>query len=299
MGLPGGKNRANDGCDADVTDADVAGWNAGLDRVLEWVRGMFHRSEPREHAEQYLRGLLADIPRKNGWTISEHVGTHEPKALQRFLNLTRWDADELLTINRDYLMDHLASPDAALVADPTGFAKKGGKSVGVQRHYSGTLGRVDNCQIATFLAYVTPDRSRALLDRRLYLPQESWIADRERCRAAGVPDEIEFKTRPEQVIDMLTAAITAQVPFAWFSADEEFGQNRPLREFCHTHQISYVMAVPKNTTLPAAANARIADIAARLNHTAWQRRSCGIGTKGYRVYDWAFLDSDHPRTGNT
>ncbi|MFT3971773.1 MAG: IS701 family transposase [Micropruina sp.] len=286
------------GYDDVVTGADVAAWDAEFGRVLQRLQPLFHRAEPRAHAEQYLRGLLAQLPRKNGWTISEYVGAKEPKALQRFLNLTRWDATELLAINRGYLLENLADPEAVLVADPTGFAKKGRQSVGVQRQYSGTLGRIDNCQIATFLAYVTPDRSRALLDRRLYLPEESWIGDRDRCRAAGVPDQIAFQTRPAQVIDMLSDAIDAGVPFAWFTADEEFGQNPGLREFCHTRRIAYVMAIPKNTMVPDPKNGMddtpIARLTAKVNHTAWQRRACGIGTKGYRVYDWAFLPTGSP-----
>jgi len=151
--------------DGAVTRDDVNGINTDLDGLLGRVTPLFYRTESRRHAEQYLRGLLAPLQRKNGWTIAEHVGEREPKALQRFLNLTPWNVEELLALNRDYAMEHLASESAILVADPTGFAKKGKKSVGVQRQYSGTLGRIDNCQIATFLAYVTPGRDRVLLDR--------------------------------------------------------------------------------------------------------------------------------------
>jgi SRSO17 transposase len=196
-------------------------------------------------------------------------------------------------LNRDYVLENLASPGAILVADPTGFAKKGTKSVGVQRQYSGTLGRIDNCQIATFLAYVTPDRDRVLLDRRLYLPKESWLADRARCDAAGVPADTEFKTRPQQVSEMIDAARTAGVPFAWFTADEEFGQNPGLRADLETAGISYVMAVPKNTPVAdtAGRDTEIQHLANKLNHTAFQRRACGIGSKGFRVYDWALITS--------
>ena len=173
----------------------------------------------------------------------------------------------------------------------TGFAKKGTKSVGVQRQYSGTLGRVDNCQIATFLAYVTPDRDRVLLDRRLYLPKESWLADRARCDEAGVPADTEFITRPQQVSEMIDAARAAAVPFAWFTADEEFGQNPGLREYLETADISYVMAVPKTTVVTdtGGRETQIQHLATKLNHTAWQRRACGIGSKGFRVYDWALI----------
>jgi SRSO17 transposase len=207
--------------------------------------------------------------------------------------------DRLLELNRDYVLEHFASPSAILVADPTGFAKKGTKSVGVQRQYSGTLGRVDNCQIATFLAYVTPDRDRVLLDRRLYLPKDSWLADPARCAEAGVPAETTFKTRPEQVIEMIDAARAAGVPFSWFTADEEFGQNKGLREHLQKARISYVMAVPKNTPHTDAATGeqiQLQHVAVKLNHTAWQRRACGIGTKGFRIYDWALIadaDADH------
>jgi SRSO17 transposase len=284
--------------DGAVTLEDVDRWSADLTALFSRMGPVFYRTESRRHAEQYLRGLLGPIERKNGWTIAEYVGESEPKALQRFLNLSPWKVDRLLELNRDYIMEHFASPLAILVADPTGFAKKGTKSVGVQRQYSGTLGRVDNCQIATFLAYVTPDRDRVLLDRRLYLPQESWIADPARCAEAGVPEGTTFKTRPQQVIEMIDAAIAAKVPFAWFTADEEFGQNPGLRAHLQKAGVSHVMAVPKNTsyTDPAGRDIQLHQLAVTLNHTAWQRRACGIGSKGFRIYDWALIpgaDRDH------
>lgn len=168
--------------------------------------------------------------------------------------------------------------------------------MGVQRQYSGTLGRVDNCQIATFLAYVTPGRDRVLLDRRLYLPQESWVADPTRCAAAGVPSEVAFTTRPQQVREMIESALGAGVPFAWFTADEEFGQNPGLCDYLQTSRIPYVMAVPKTTRFTDAAGKTVQfeALAPRLPPHSWQRRSCGIGSKGFRVYDWALIDSDHP-----
>ncbi len=282
--------------DGAVAPEDLDTWNDELASLCARIGPLFYRTESRRHAEQYLRGLLAPLQRKNGWTIAEYVGEAEPKALQRFLNLTPWDVETLLEMNRDYAMEHLASKSAILVADPTGFAKKGGKSVGVQRQYSGTLGRIDNCQIATFLAYVTPGRDRVLLDRRLYLPEKSWLADRDRCTEAGVPEDVSFKTRPEQVIDMIDAAIAAKVPFAWFTADEEFGQNPGLRDHLQTAGLGYVMAVPKNTTFtePAGHQVQVDQLAPKLNHTLWQRRACGIGSKGFRVYDWALCHSAEP-----
>jgi len=279
-----------------VTRADLDEWESDLRDVFARICGLFYRTESRRHAEQYLRGLLAQLARKNGWTIAEHVGEPEPKALQRFLNLSPWDADALLEINRAYAMEYLADPGGILVADPTGFAKKGKKSVGVQRQYSGTLGRVDNCQIATFLAYVTPGRDRVLIDRRLYLPKKSWIADADRRTEAGVPPEVRFQTRPEQVQEMIESTIAARVRFGWFTADEEFGQNPGLCSYLETNRIPYVMAVPKNTqyTDTKGASQVCEKAAARLPRNAWQRRACGIGSKGYRVYDWALIDSAEP-----
>jgi SRSO17 transposase len=282
--------------DGAVTRADLDVWESGLEGLFARMRQLFYRTESRRHAEQYVRGLLAPIERKNGWTIAEYVGESEPKALQRFLNLSPWDADALLELNREYAMEHLADPGAILVADPTGFPKKGTKSVGVQRQYSGTLGRIDNCQIATFLGYVTPDRDRVLVDRRLYLPKESWLADPARCASAGVPPEVTFATRPAQVIEMIRAARAAGMPFAWFTADEEFDQNPGLCEYLETNHIPYVLAVPKNTQFTDTTKTTIPldELAGRLRRNTWQRRACGIGTKGFRVYDWALIDSDHP-----
>ncbi|HEX8936253.1 MAG TPA: IS701 family transposase [Pseudonocardiaceae bacterium] len=257
---------------------------------------LFYRAESKKHAEQYVRGLLSPLERKKGWTIAECVGELEPTALQRFLNLSPWDADALLECNREYAMEHLADPAGILVADPTGFAKKGTKSVGVQRQYSGTLGRIDNCQIATFLCYVTPHRDRVLVDRRLYMPDKSWMADPARCAAAGVPADLAFATRPQQVIEMIRAARAAGMPFAWFTADEEFGQNPGLCDYLETSRTPYVMAVPKNTQFADTAGrlTQVDELARGLPPNTWQRRACGIGSKGHRVYDWALLDSDDP-----
>jgi SRSO17 transposase len=277
-----------------VSREDVDWWESELASLLARIRPLFYRTESKKHAEQYVRGLLSPLERKNGWTIAEHVGELDPTALQRFLNLSPWDADALLESNREYAMEHLADPAGILVADPTGFAKKGTKSVGVQRQYSGTLGRIDNCQIATFLCYVTPTRDRVLVDRRLYMPEKSWMADPARCAAAGVPADLAFATRPQQVIEMIRAARAAGMPFAWFTADEEFGQNPGLCDYLQGSRIPYVMAVPKNTPFTDTAGriTQVDQLARGLPTNTWQRRACGIGSKGHRVYDWALLDSD-------
>ena len=282
--------------DGAVTREDLATWDAEFKDICARAGPLFYRTDSRAHAVRYLRGLLAPLERKNGWTIAEYAGLHEPKALQRFLNLTPWDSDRLRDLVRDYAMEHFADPRGVLIADPMGFAKKGRKSAGVQRQYSGTLGRIDNCQIGTFLAYANRSGDRVLIDRELYVPEHSWFGDQDRCAEAGIPADLEFTTRPQQVAAMIERALDAGVPFAWFAADEEFGQNPGLRAFLEEHQISYVMAIPKNSDLtgPEGDKQTIEEAARQVRPHDWQRRSCGIGSKGFRVYDWALLNAAQP-----
>ncbi|WP_217631248.1 transposase [Modestobacter sp. DSM 44400] len=188
---------------------DLQEWSAEFEDLTGRISGLFVHPKSRAHVRQYLEGLLAPIERKNGWTIAEFVGEKEPKAMQRFLNLASWDADALRDIGRDYAMENLGDPRGVVIADPTGFAKKGKKSAGVQRQYSGTLGRIDNCQIGTFLAYVNSAGGRALIDRELYIPKESWFNDPYRCAEAGIPVDVEFATRPAQVAAIIDRAVAA------------------------------------------------------------------------------------------
>jgi SRSO17 transposase len=282
--------------DESVSCSDLQDWATEFEALTDRVASLFAHPKSRAHSRQYLEGLLAPIERKNGWTIAEYVGEKEPKAMQRFLNLTVWDADDLRDLNLDYVIENLGDPDGVLIADPTGFAKKGQKSVGVQRQYSGTLGRIDNCQIATFLALVNRAGDRVLIDRELYIPEKTWFDDQARCDEAAIPADLEFATRPAQVIAMIKRCVPAGLTFRWFTADEEFGQNPGLRDYLENARTAYVMAIPKNTEFTDAAGTttEIKNWPARLSPNAWQRRSCGIGSKGYRVYDWAIIDTNHP-----
>ena len=261
--------------DEAVRREDLAAWDAEFNDICARTGPLFYRTDSRAHAVRYLRGLLAPLERKNGWTIAEYAGLHEPKALQRFLNLTPWDSGRLRDLVRDYAMEHFADPRGVLIADPTGFAKKGRKSAGVQRQYSGTLGRIDNCQIGTFLGYANTLGDRVLIDRELYVPEHSWFGDRDRCAEAGIPGNLEFATRPQQVAVMIARAQDAGVPFAWFVADEEFGQNPGLRAFLEEREIAYVMAIPKNTELsgPDGRKQTIEQAAQQVRPHDWQRRS--------------------------
>ncbi len=236
----------------------------------------------------YLRGLLSETERKNGWTLAETAGDSGPQGMQRLLNHYRWDADALRDDVRDAVVEHLGDPEQGiLILDETGFLKKGVRSAGVARQYSGTAGRIENSQIGVFLAYGS-DKGRALIDRELYLPKD-WTADRERCRAAGIGDEVEFATKPDLGLRMLQRAVESGVPFGWVTADELYGQTSRIRIWLEEHDIPHVLAVPKSQmvmTMEFFGQARAHELISRLPEDAWMRLSCGDGAHGPREYDW-------------
>jgi len=267
-------------------DDDLAAWTAGLDDLFALVAGRFFRVEPRLRARAYVRGLLAPLAAKNGWTLAEAAGDATPDGMQRLLNRAAWDDDGVRDDVRGYVVRHLGAADGVLVVDETGFVKKGVKSAGVQRQYPGTAGRVENCQLGVFCAYAT-GRGRALIDRELYLPR-SWTEERDRCREAGVPGDVQFATKPELARQMLGRALDAGVPAAWVTADEAYGKDHKFRGWLEGRRIGYVVAVPANQAVPGNAGTSRADVlAAHAPGQAWKRRSCGDGAKGPRAFDWA------------
>jgi SRSO17 transposase len=269
-----------------LDDDDLALWVAGLDDLFALVAGRFGRVEPRRQARAYVRGLLAPLASKNGWTLAEAAGDKSPDRMQRLLNRAGWDAGGTRDDVRGYAVRHLGDARGVLVVDETGFVKKGARSAGVQRQYSGTAGRVENCQLGVFLAYAGP-RGRALLDRELYLPR-SWTDDRDRCREAGIPDDVQFATKPELARLMLGRALDAGVPAAWVTADEAYGKDGRFRDWLEQRRAAYVVAVASSQAVPGSSGTSRADaLAAHAPDQAWKRRSCGNGSKGPRVYDWA------------
>ncbi|MFC3456134.1 IS701 family transposase, partial [Amycolatopsis speibonae] len=231
--------------------------------------------------------LVAGLERKNGWTLAEQAGEVSPDGMQRLLRWADWDIDGVRDDLRDYVIEHLGEPGGVLIVDDTGFLKKGVRSAGVQRQYSGTAGRIENCQIGTFLAYAS-DRGHALIDRELYLP-EPWLADRDRARRAGIPDEIEFETKPRHAMAMLARAFEAGAPFAWITADEAYGQVKYLRTWLEDHDAAHVLSTKVNDTLITAdgGERRADELIAALPLQAWRRLSVGAGAHGPREYDWA------------
>jgi SRSO17 transposase len=266
-----------------------AGWQAGIDELLDRIGGRFGRIESRWRVRGFLLGLLADLPRKNCWTIAEHAGDGTPDGMQHLLSRAVWDTDGVAEDLRDYVIEHLGDSGAVLVIDETGDLKKGSRTVGVQRQYTGTAGRVENAQVAVYLTYATA-HGHARSDRELYLPR-SWTDDPARCAAAGVPAEVSFATKPALATVMLARALAAGVPAAWVAGDEVYGADPDLRAELETRRIGYVLAIAGNRRLPTAAGPIRADVlAATVPRRAWQRLSAGAGAKGQRFYDWAWID---------
>jgi SRSO17 transposase len=271
----------------DVSVAEVAGWAQEFSQVEALLGPRFGRREPRARAAGYVQSLMAPLERKNGWTISEATGARSPDSVQWLLTGADWDPDLLRDDLRGWVVDELGDPGGVLVVDDTGFLKKGTKSAGVQRQYSGTAGRVENCQIGVFLAYATP-AGRTLLDRELYLPK-SWTDDRERCTEAGVPGSTGFATKPELAIGMLERALDAGVPAAWVTGDEAYGQVSALRRVLVERRMSYVLAVASNQRVHPAGGGegRIDAAVAALDPRCWTTITVGAGAKGPRTYQWA------------
>jgi SRSO17 transposase len=271
-----------------TTSQEIEGWRAGLDGLHGRIAGRFRRAEARERAKRYLTGLLDRVERKNGWQLAEHLGEPGPHGVQRLLNAAAWDADAVRDDLRAYVAEHLGDPAGVLIVDETGFLKKGSKSAGVQRQYSGTAGRVENCQIGVFLGYASA-KGRAFLDRELYLPRE-WADDAERRREAGVPAEVAFSTKPELAKRMLERAFAAGTPASWVTADEIYGDDGRLRRWLEAGARPYVLAVPGGHPVWQAGTQTRADrLVAALPEEAWAPLSAGAGSQGERLYDWACL----------
>ena len=265
----------------DVSEAQ--GWARGLDELAGRLAPRFRRVEARRRALAYLRGLLAPVGRKNGWQLAEAAGDRTPDGMQDFLSRMRWDADAVRDDLRAYVVDRLGDPGAVLVLDETGFVKKGDRSAGVQRQYSGTAGRVENCQIGVFLGYASR-RGHALIDRALYLP-ESWAKDAERRAEGGVPAEIAFATKPKLGRAMLARAHAAGLPFAWVTADSVYGADYALRRWLQDRSLAYVLGV---TGAQRLGFRRVGELAGEVPADGWHRLSAGEGSKGPRLYDWAY-----------
>jgi SRSO17 transposase len=294
-----------------MTTEELDEWAGDFVEFCARFADVFGRKEPRAQAAKYLRGLMASVPRKNGWQLAEAIGDRIPDATQRLLYQARWNADAARDHLLQYALEVLGEEDGIGVVDETGFLKKGTKSVGVKRQYCGTAGKVANCQIGTFLSYATT-KGHVLLDRRLYLPKE-WCNDLERREQAKVPAAVAFQTKPEQAMAMLEHAWQAGVPMRWVAGDEVYGASTALRDLIARHQRWYVLAVRTSTPVwierpqvvepepqkrgrprtkvrlaeGAPSATTVKEVVASWPESRWQRLTVAEGEKGLIIYDWA------------
>src|SRR4051812_49063856 len=274
-------------CDGLV--AEVQDWAAALEQVHARIAGRFARAEPRARALAYLRGLSSQSERKNGRTLAEAAGEVSPDGMQRLLRTADWDVDAVRDELRGYVVERLG-PDGVLIVDETGFIKKGSRSAGVARQYTGTTGKIDNCQIGVFLAYATP-AGRALIDRELYVPR-TWTDDRDRARAAGIGGEGGFAPKPELAPRMLSPAVGAGVPAGWLAARGVYRQDKGRRVWSEQPGLPYVLATRNNATVATVdwRQRRVRALIAELPESAWARCSAGAGAHGLRLHDWARIE---------
>lgn len=273
--------------------AAIRSWSNTLAEVEQRIGQHFARSEARQRAIDYLRGLLSQVERKNSWQLAEALGGSTPYGIQHLLGRALWDADVVRDELRQYVVDHLVDEGAILVVDETGFLKKGRHSAGVARQYSGTAGRVENCQVGVFLAYVS-NHGHTLIDRELYLPQE-WPADPGRCASVGVPAERAFATKPELARQMLARAFEAGLRAAWVTGDSIYGDVRGLRLWLEEQEQAHVMAISgKEYVWIHRKQHRVSQLLADLPADGWARLSAGDGAKGPRWYEWLLMPVDRP-----
>jgi len=276
--------------------ADWAGtlvdWQAVLGELKAYLAPALGRAETRASAGAFIDGLLSGAERKTGWMLAEEAGLDRPYRIQSLLGRSSWSADALRKLVQDYVVAALGDEDGVLVVDETGFLKKGAYSVGVARQYSGTAGRIENCQVGVFLGYASR-YGHALMDRRLYLPKV-WAEDGKRRRKASVPEDVAFATKPAMAREMIAAALDSGAPCAWVLADALYGSDYQLRRMLEDRGQPYVLAVRSNQHLRFLTDEGLvqtdpAYLAQELEPSDWHSLSAGEGAKGPRLYHWARL----------
>ncbi len=270
----------------------LASWQQQLDDLAQQIAPRFARPDARQSARDYLCALLSPVERKNGWQMAEQLGHPTPYKLQHLLGRAVWEADALRDDLVGYVVEHLGDPEAVLVIDETGFLKKGDKSCGVARQYSGTAGRIENCQIGVFLAYASR-KGHTFLDRQLYLPKE-WTDAPKRCRDAAVPEAVAFATKPKIARQMLERAFAAGVPCRWVTGDSVYGNDRSLQLWLQQQGVAHVLAVSGQESVWVGwQQYRVKELLPQVPEDAWHLLSAGAGSKGPRLYAWAWLPLNH------
>lgn len=296
--LPGAREPldARDMCPAVPADPDPEGWLASLKALHERLKPYFSSHSSWSTAGAYLVGLLSETERKNSWQLAEKIGATVPYALQHLLNGALWDADRVRDEVREYAYRALCDEQDALVLDETGFLKKGKKSAGVKRQYTGTAGKVENCQVGVFLAYVSP-KGHALIDRELYVP-EDWAADADRREGAGIPTDVEFATKPMQGKQMLARAFDAGIRPRWVLGDEVYGGDPKLADWLDECRQPYILAVRETHVVGCNGEAwEVGAMPPYIKEQNWHIRSAGDGSKGPRLYEWSGVSADGSLSG--
>lgn len=267
-------------------------WTEQFDRLCERLGPCFARSETRASVKTYVRGLLSPIERKNGWQLAEDAGLSTPYSIQYLLNRAVWESDEVRDVLQAYVLEELG-PGGILVRDETGVLKKGEMSVGVQRQYSGTAGRIENCQIGVFVTYAQQE-DHTLVDREWYLPKK-WTDHRTRCRAAHVPDTVSFATKPELAARMLCRTLDAGLTASWVTGDTVYGSHCPLRQGLEARGQADALAVSCSEHVSVhGTHRRVDELADGWEAEQWQRITVGNGSKGPREFAWACTELDPP-----
>lgn len=276
----------------DIGLGEVKAWGRELDAVANRIGGRFSSTETRDRVRSYLAGLLGPVQRKNAWQVAEQIGDADPYGLQYLMGRSEWDPDGVRDDLREYVVSALGDPGAVLVLDETGFLKKGTKSAGVGRQYTGTAGRIENAQVGVFLALHTRSGT-AFIDRELYLP-EAWTDDPGRCKEAGIPSQTGFATEPQLARKMLERAFRAGVLAAWITGDEVYGNDGNLRRWLERQGHPYVLAVRSNQSVWVSFHPiRVDALAEAVPKRAWRTITIAAGSKGLRRYAWAWIPVDH------
>jgi SRSO17 transposase len=273
-------------------EATLELWASSLREVKRRIRPLFAQERAGMNAGLFLDGLLGDERRKTGWMRAEAAGDPGPWRQQALLGRDRWDADALRDMVREYVIEHLADDDAVLVVDETGFLKQGKASCGVARQYTGSAGKITNCQIGVFAAYVSR-HGHAFIDRALYLPK-GWTDDRVRLKATYVPSDVVFATKPQLAARMIERAIATAVPFRWVAGDTVYGVGDIERDLRQAGK-GYVLGVDSSHVFRSWGKPRMiagtaAEIAKAIGASDWERLPAGSGTKGPRLHDWCYLE---------
>jgi len=283
-----------------VTERDVDEWRIGLHALMDRARPCFRSEQSHLQARLYVEGLLSSVERKNGWSLAQQAGDQGPQKMQRLLNEYAWDEHALRDVIRTVVLEKFSEPDGVLVFDESGFIKKGKKSTGVKRQYTGTAGRVENSQVGVFAVYAS-SKGRAFIDRELYLPKE-WIESQEHREKAGIPKETSFSTKGDLAVKMTRRFVAEYPTLRWATGDEVYGACATLREEFEKHDVGYVLAVAVNTEVSTTAGKiRVDELAEMVPEDAWETYSCADGSKGQRLYDWALIGTTDvvERSGRT